>query len=336
MQCPRPGCTNVQCYVCSVSCDYRHFNDPVRGGRQGNCPLFDDTDTRHSKDIKEAEDAARKKVLEAHPDLDADHLTIQVSDEVAKAEAAQERQRSEHRRGREPWPALPAVAVNGEDEEVFRRQLQLRLQQVEAAMAANAAGQHGVGNVNAEYRWANGLPDDLVVFGNDHGPRLHPDAAVLFGDDLGLYPWPPQQPARPQQPQQQVSRPQAEQAGLAINPRQQVSHERQQRFHERRAQMGEDLPVNVATLRARQVFEGRQQMQEQFAQNRQGPQPAEGGGLDAPGQQRVFGNVQGWAADLWVFNPAQGANPMNQQNNNGLPNLGGNQPPHHPPRGPGP
>lgn len=34
-------CSNIQCYICSKSCDYQHFNDSSRGGKAGNCPLFD-------------------------------------------------------------------------------------------------------------------------------------------------------------------------------------------------------------------------------------------------------------------------------------------------------
>ena len=38
MMCTRNGCGNIQCYVCSKSCDYAHFNDKSRGGRDGQCP----------------------------------------------------------------------------------------------------------------------------------------------------------------------------------------------------------------------------------------------------------------------------------------------------------
>lgn len=36
MTCTRNGCMNIQCYVCSKSCGYDHFNDPGRGGKAGN------------------------------------------------------------------------------------------------------------------------------------------------------------------------------------------------------------------------------------------------------------------------------------------------------------
>jgi hypothetical protein len=84
MTCTRQGCRNVQCYVCSKSCDYRHFNDESRGGTKGNCPLFDNVEERHENDIKEAEKAARKKVLEENPDLAPDFLDFHISNKVKK------------------------------------------------------------------------------------------------------------------------------------------------------------------------------------------------------------------------------------------------------------
>ncbi|KAF9762027.1 hypothetical protein IL306_003583 [Fusarium sp. DS 682] len=69
MTCTRQGCGNVQCYVCSKSCDYDHFNDERRGGKQGNCPLFESAEERHENEVNEAEKAAKKKVLEENPEL---------------------------------------------------------------------------------------------------------------------------------------------------------------------------------------------------------------------------------------------------------------------------
>lgn len=42
-------CKNVQCYICSKSCSYDHFNDTTRGGKVGNCPLFESTEARHDE-----------------------------------------------------------------------------------------------------------------------------------------------------------------------------------------------------------------------------------------------------------------------------------------------
>ncbi|KAJ4270145.1 hypothetical protein NW762_001818 [Fusarium torreyae] len=82
MTCTRKGCRNVQCYVCSKSCDYQHFNDVSRGGKKGNCPLFDSVEERHENEVKEAEKAAKQKVLEENPDLAADLLDFKMSDDV--------------------------------------------------------------------------------------------------------------------------------------------------------------------------------------------------------------------------------------------------------------
>lgn len=76
MTCTRAGCNNIQCYVCSKSCDYRHFDDLVRGGKAGNCPLFDSVEKRHEDEVRAAEQAARKKVAEENPDVDDQLLQI--------------------------------------------------------------------------------------------------------------------------------------------------------------------------------------------------------------------------------------------------------------------
>ncbi|SPQ25453.1 a2e277b0-81af-4a53-a16e-2c799d662269 [Thermothielavioides terrestris] len=82
MVCTRNGCNNVQCYVCSQSCDYTHFNDPSRGGKPGNCPLFDNVEERHEKEVRAAEEQARKAAAEQNPDIDAELLKINFSERV--------------------------------------------------------------------------------------------------------------------------------------------------------------------------------------------------------------------------------------------------------------
>jgi E3 ubiquitin-protein ligase RNF216 len=69
---------NVQCYVCSASCDYTHFNDTNRGGKAGNCPLFDQgtVDLRHDQEVRAAEEAARKKVVQEDGTLTEDALLV--------------------------------------------------------------------------------------------------------------------------------------------------------------------------------------------------------------------------------------------------------------------
>ncbi|RDA82390.1 hypothetical protein CP532_4404 [Ophiocordyceps camponoti-leonardi (nom. inval.)] len=82
MTCTLSSCRNVQCYVCSKSCDYSHFDEPARGGKAGNCPLFDQVDSRHARDMWDAEQNTRKKVVEDNPDMDPSLLDFHMSDKV--------------------------------------------------------------------------------------------------------------------------------------------------------------------------------------------------------------------------------------------------------------
>lgn len=82
-------CYNTQCYVCNKSCDYSHFNDPNRGGKAGNCPLFDNNvEKRHQDEVRRAEKEARKQVQEEHPDIAAELFEFNVSDKVKEDEKA--------------------------------------------------------------------------------------------------------------------------------------------------------------------------------------------------------------------------------------------------------
>ncbi|KAK2056008.1 hypothetical protein LY76DRAFT_169613 [Colletotrichum caudatum] len=83
MTCTAANCRNIQCYVCSKSCnDYSHFNDGGRGGKVGNCPLFDNVDINvlHKSQVKAAEDKARLKVLESNCGVDKDLLEFNESE----------------------------------------------------------------------------------------------------------------------------------------------------------------------------------------------------------------------------------------------------------------
>ncbi|PBP25611.1 ring finger protein, partial [Diplocarpon rosae] len=84
MTCTRNGCRNIQCYVCHMSCDYSHFNDQRRGGKVGNCPLFESAEQRHDEEVKKAEQEILDKVLAAHPQYTMDDLKIKMSEEVKK------------------------------------------------------------------------------------------------------------------------------------------------------------------------------------------------------------------------------------------------------------
>ncbi|KAI0132650.1 ring finger protein [Xylariales sp. AK1849] len=68
MMCTR--CRTIQCYVCRQTVqDYTHFNDANRGGKQGQCPLFDSTEERHQNEVRHAEEETRAKVAKDNPEL---------------------------------------------------------------------------------------------------------------------------------------------------------------------------------------------------------------------------------------------------------------------------
>ncbi|KAK3949096.1 hypothetical protein QBC32DRAFT_220507 [Pseudoneurospora amorphoporcata] len=82
MTCPR--CRAMQCYVCRQPCDYSHFDDVNRGGKKGNCPLFEkqSLDEIHDKEAREAEERERKKLLEADPSINAQELEIKFDEKL--------------------------------------------------------------------------------------------------------------------------------------------------------------------------------------------------------------------------------------------------------------
>jgi TRIAD3 protein (E3 ubiquitin-protein ligase RNF216) len=90
MNCP---CGNIQCYVCSKSCQYNHFDDERRGGKSGNCPLFDDVQVRHEDETKRAEVIIVEKLKKEHPDVDPEDLEIRVSDAVKEDEENRKKKR---------------------------------------------------------------------------------------------------------------------------------------------------------------------------------------------------------------------------------------------------
>jgi TRIAD3 protein (E3 ubiquitin-protein ligase RNF216) len=84
MTCTRNGCGNMQCYVCSKSCDYGHFDDAKRGGKAGNCPLFESVDARHEGEVSKAEQEALQKIIAEHPEYTEDDLKVKMSENVKK------------------------------------------------------------------------------------------------------------------------------------------------------------------------------------------------------------------------------------------------------------
>lgn len=82
MTCTRNGCMNVQCYICSKSCGYDHFDDVRRGGRAANCPLFESVRKRHEDEVNRAQKDALNKIRAQHPEYTEDDLMIKVFDKV--------------------------------------------------------------------------------------------------------------------------------------------------------------------------------------------------------------------------------------------------------------
>ena len=63
-------CYTTHCYICRQTVDdYSHFNDTRRGGKAGQCALFDATEERHQNEVQSAEEDMRKKVTQERPDL---------------------------------------------------------------------------------------------------------------------------------------------------------------------------------------------------------------------------------------------------------------------------
>ena len=76
--------TPVQCYVCSKSCAYDHFDDSRRGGKTGNCPLFESVEQRHENEVRNAEKEALDRIRAKHPEYTEDDLKIKMSENVIK------------------------------------------------------------------------------------------------------------------------------------------------------------------------------------------------------------------------------------------------------------
>ncbi|KAI1369272.1 hypothetical protein F5Y08DRAFT_149456 [Xylaria arbuscula] len=63
-------CGTIQCDVCRKTIkDYSHFNDTKRGGKTGQCPLFDESENRYIAEVSKVEAETRKKVVEEDPEV---------------------------------------------------------------------------------------------------------------------------------------------------------------------------------------------------------------------------------------------------------------------------
>lgn len=106
------SCNSLQCYVCSATVkDYNHFDQGgylgrnVKGSQGKKCPLYDNVEERHEREVKEAEVKARAEALEANPDVSAEDLEIKVSDAVKQADS----QRIKRAGGRAAFLGDPGV-----------------------------------------------------------------------------------------------------------------------------------------------------------------------------------------------------------------------------------
>jgi hypothetical protein len=83
-----PSCKNVQCYVCSETLKgYDHFDQHPGGGARagGKCPLYDNLEERHEREVQAAKEKATALVIAQNPDVVPGDLEIKVSDAVKKA-----------------------------------------------------------------------------------------------------------------------------------------------------------------------------------------------------------------------------------------------------------
>lgn len=83
-----PSCSNLQCYVCSETLKgYDHFDQNPNGDPRpgGKCPLYDNLEQRHEREIRAAEETARAQVIANNPDVALEDLEIKVSDAVKKS-----------------------------------------------------------------------------------------------------------------------------------------------------------------------------------------------------------------------------------------------------------
>lgn len=90
-----PSCKNLQCYACSETLKgYDHFDQHPGGGARagGKCPLYDNLEERHEREIEAARETATALVIANNPDVVPEDLEIKLSDAVKKATAQQIRQ----------------------------------------------------------------------------------------------------------------------------------------------------------------------------------------------------------------------------------------------------
>ncbi|KAI0848903.1 hypothetical protein F5Y00DRAFT_76729 [Daldinia vernicosa] len=129
-------CRTLQCYVCRQTItDYRHFDDSSRGGKEGQCPLFDKTEERHQQEVQQAEEQARQKMLEDNTNITEDVLKINISEQVLQDD--QKRRKGNSTQGA---PAVPANVIENMNIRIDRLN-RLARQRHAALLAVNPEAQ---------------------------------------------------------------------------------------------------------------------------------------------------------------------------------------------------
>ncbi|KAM0220111.1 hypothetical protein ACHAQI_000567 [Fusarium lateritium] len=230
MTCTRQGCRNVQCYVCSKSCDYKHFNDESRGGAKGNCPLFDSVEERHENDIKEAERAARKKVLEENPDLTPDFLDFHISKKVKKDDSRRKHQEKQHIRDR----GLFGIRPGGRAVLNYMQGMQ---QGNQAQALPRAPQQQQPQQDIPDLQLRRHFKHMAVHYRVNDGGAIPAPPAVPFPGNYQDLPWVPQpqqqQPQQQQMGQQMGQLPPEQQQLFAMNPLEWVDFQADQPYQYR-------------------------------------------------------------------------------------------------------
>lgn len=106
MSCPRANCNNVQCYLCSETCDYTHFYQNRDVNKEGKCPLYNlgKTEEIHENQVRQAAAVARTEILQRNPDIDPKTLEVDFSDEVKRDDA---KRKTLHEIIEAPWALRP-------------------------------------------------------------------------------------------------------------------------------------------------------------------------------------------------------------------------------------
>ncbi|KAI1656771.1 hypothetical protein F4813DRAFT_363277 [Daldinia decipiens] len=111
-------CHTLQCYVCRQTITgYKHFDDSSRGGKNGQCPLFDKTEERHQQEVQQAEEKARQKMLEDNANITEDALKINLSEQVLRDD--QKRRKGNSAQGA---PGIPADVLENMNDRIGRLQ----------------------------------------------------------------------------------------------------------------------------------------------------------------------------------------------------------------------